>query len=81
MVSRCANPECAVPFLYLHQGKLFRVEAGNDRDRSRQERNTSRRVEFYWLCRSCAATMTLVVDQGGSVAVRPRQGTQANVAA
>ena len=26
MLSKCANPSCAAPFLYFHSGKLFRVE-------------------------------------------------------
>ncbi len=28
MLSKCANPGCPAPFLYLRQGKLFRVETG-----------------------------------------------------
>ena len=26
MLSKCANPQCRAAFLYLHQGKLFRIE-------------------------------------------------------
>ena len=26
MLSKCANPGCAATFLYLHQGKLFRLD-------------------------------------------------------
>jgi hypothetical protein len=25
MISKCANPACTAHFLYLHEGKLFRV--------------------------------------------------------
>ena len=30
MLSKCANPGCPATFLYLHQGKLFRLDAGNE---------------------------------------------------
>ena len=26
MLSKCANPGCPATFLYLHQGKLFRLD-------------------------------------------------------
>lgn len=77
MVSKCANPNCAASFLYFHVGKLFRVDtsAGSDRRRSLgQDEFTDRRlrrVEFYWLCESCAPKMTLVFDKHTG-AVQPR---------
>ncbi len=65
MVTRCANPECRAPFLYLSGGRLFHFErrsSGTSRSSSRQE------VERFWLCSRCALTLTL--DAGSVRAVR-----------
>ena len=76
MVSKCANPECAAPFRYFHQGKLFRLEteAGFDRRRTLgvndEMKKPRRRLEFYWLCENCAGKMTLVFEKGAGVSVR-----------
>lgn len=67
MLSKCANPECTVPFFYLRDGKLFRVERPDD-DGGRLSHN----VEHFWLCRNCAATLTLHVDKEGRVTVVPQ---------
>ena len=29
MLSKCANPGCPASFLYLHQGKLFRLDTSH----------------------------------------------------
>lgn len=61
MVSKCANPSCSAPFRYLHQGRIFAV-----RPHSPDRGNVSRAVvERYWLCDTCAKTMTLVLRNGG----------------
>lgn len=78
MVSKCASPNCAASFLYFHEGKLFRVEtsAGSDRRQTLGQDEfvdkPLRRIEFYWLCESCASKMTLVYDKEKGVTVRPR---------
>ncbi len=83
MVSKCANPECGVPFRYFHQGKLFRWETvtGLDRRRSMgandETRKPIRRIEFYWLCENCAEKMTLVFEQGVGVSTRSNILTKA----
>jgi hypothetical protein len=66
MLSKCANPACSVPFFYLRDGKLFRVERP-DNDGGRLSHN----VEHFWLCRNCAASMTLQVRPDGEVSVVP----------
>jgi hypothetical protein len=77
MVSKCANPECATPFRYFHEGKLFRLETrvGIERRRTMDSENASskpmRRVEFYWLCERCAEKLTLV-QKDAEISVRPR---------
>ena len=80
MVSNCANPRCAGIFRYLHQGKLFQFEAS----REVQDPN---QIERFWLCASCASTMTLVreshTDEIAIVLLKPmrkRPSTQPLVA-
>jgi hypothetical protein len=73
MVSKCANPNCPASFLYLHQGKLFRmaVESGKTDGLSTEIRRAQSHVEFYWLCDDCSATMTLAYKQGLGVLAVP----------
>lgn len=49
MVSRCANPDCGLPFLYFRGGKLFSVRRYLTADRE------EKMVEYFWLCPDCAA--------------------------
>lgn len=87
MVSKCANPDCAAPFRYFHQGKLFRLEtqAGPDRRRAMGDdegaQKRLRRLEFYWLCEKCSSNMTLVSEKGIGVSVRPLLATGAGAGA
>lgn len=76
MLAKCANPGCSKRFLYLREGKLFRIEVapGGLRDTTAGPalvpRKGVRRIEHYWLCHDCAASMTLTCDpQQGVVAV------------
>ena len=81
MVSKCANPGCNAPFLYFHQGKLFRREraarssAGNRNGSAK----SARYVEFYWLCGDCAETMTLTFRED-AISVVPRIMVHTNAA-
>ncbi len=74
MLSKCANPGCAATFLYLHQGKLFRLDtsievvAGTS---AAETKKPSRRVEFFWLCHSCAAELTLGYKKETGITVAP----------
>ena len=74
MLSKCANPGCAATFLYLHQGKLFRLDtsievvAGTS---PAETKRPSRRVEFFWLCQACAAELTLGYKKGTGITVVP----------
>lgn len=77
MLSKCANPVCSAPFLYLHEGKLFRMEVeahrgGDSASMSWNEvRKPPRRLEFFWLCDSCARRLTLEYRQGRGIRVVP----------
>jgi len=56
MVSQCVNPACRASFLYLRQGKLFAVRAGNLAP-----------LEFFWLCDNCATNFKIDVAPDGSI--------------
>jgi hypothetical protein len=66
MLKTCANPGCGAKFLYLRHGVLFTF-------RSRQS-FTGAAInvpEWFWLCRECSQTVTLVFDPvNGRQAIR-----------
>jgi hypothetical protein len=62
MIAKCANPSCSTSFRYLEEGMLFRLE--ND---SPLELDNPMTPEYYWLCRSCSAAMTLHISNEGKV--------------
>ncbi|HVP51517.1 MAG TPA: hypothetical protein VMT05_05385, partial [Terriglobales bacterium] len=69
MISKCANPACSVPFLYMRDGKLFRMEYDAEAQALGPQfgelpRKTARRVEHFWLCGSCSISMTLIMSGG-----------------
>jgi hypothetical protein len=69
MLSKCANPECAESFRYLHEGKIFRLSPTPEI----QIATAMRRPELqerFWLCAGCAKKITLVWD-GKQVSVVP----------
>ncbi len=74
MLSKCANPDCAEPFLYLCQGKLFRLEIIEEadghpsvQDTNQKFKGAHRRTEYYWLCESCCKRMTVAYQKGKGV--------------
>jgi len=99
MVSKCANPACSTPFQYLRDGKIFRVEVevtpsfaeedtvelsnGNKVPFLLTARRPNRKLEHFWLCGSCAQTMSLLFDkdQGITVVPKPQMGMRAARAA
>jgi hypothetical protein len=73
MLSKCANPGCSSVFLYLHAGKIFRIErktsnrAASSLGADAEMKKTANRVESFWLCNECASKMTLVFSKDGGV--------------
>ncbi len=61
MVSRCANPDCGAPFLYLREGKLVAVRRAGEGHGSR--------VEFFWLCGMCASHLRFETADNGDTNV------------
>ncbi len=80
MLSKCANHDCAEIFRYLHLGKLFRIEVPAATELASPHRKKPvLRTEFFWLCESCAAQMTLVYSGELGVITRPLPTLRAGV--
>src|SRR5215467_7385546 len=60
MLSKCANPDCAEKFLFLHLGKLFCLAPTPEIEVSAGALSPLR--ERFWLCDRCAKMMTIVWD-------------------
>lgn len=78
MLAKCANPECFTTFLYLRKGKLFRiqVDASSVGPPSLLEIDSTTkkppsRIEFFWLCPTCAEKMTVISANGAGINIRP----------
>ncbi len=62
MLGKCSNPSCSALFRYLEEGLLFRLETDPNLRLS-----NPKAPEYYWLCRSCSAEMTLHISNEGQV--------------
>jgi hypothetical protein len=72
MLSKCANPACSRPFRYLRDGKLFEIDSRDEVNRSAAgERETVRKVEFFWLCGDCSAQLTIINDKHRGIITVP----------
>lgn len=66
MLSKCLNPACSRKFLYLREGRIFKLEVplpGSS--------GYTHRRELFWLCSPCAKTLTVVL-RDNRPAVMPR---------
>jgi len=66
MLAKCSNPSCCALFLYLGEGRLFRLETD-----PASARGDAVRVEYYWLCGGCCCTMTLCLGRDNAVTAVP----------
>ena len=81
MLSKCLSSRCFATFRYLGQGRLFRVDFAEARRKNAHTGGTmpastggkSSPIEYFWLCESCAATMTIELGADGQVHAVPRQ--------
>jgi len=80
MLHKCANPACSVPFLRMAEGKLFAVQmkptpASNARGLN-PKKSALRKVEYYWMCDSCARQLTIFVDAERGMVTVPLPGAR-----
>ena len=76
MLSKCANPSCSTPLVYLREGKIFMMEAPSMPRVAKpapQSSKTPSRIEHYWLCGPCSAEMTLAYDRQRGVQIVPKK--------
>lgn len=77
MIAKCANPDCNVAFRYLRGGKLFLLDIPRGAGCEGIHR---RRLEYFWLCDRCSATMKVVVKESGEAAIAGLPGPGASLA-
>lgn len=84
MLSKCANPVCSKTFLYLREGKLFRLEVpvgdqtvSDGSVNGKTSPNPRLRDEYFWLCDSCCPNFKVVREQGVGVKLIPFNGAEA----
>jgi hypothetical protein len=80
MLSKCANSSCLAAFRYFHEGKLFRMNVPDIDPASADLKKSPRRLEFFWLCDECAASLTLSFKPGVGVIAVPRKMVSAATA-
>ena len=66
MLGKCTNPSCSASFRHMQEGILFRLEPDPDLRLS-----NPKKPEYYWLCQSCSAAMTLLISKEGKVIAVP----------
>ncbi len=62
MVAKCSNASCRALFRNLKEGRLFLLQSDPTGNSSNLRSN-----EYFWLCASCASTMTLHLNDDGGV--------------
>jgi hypothetical protein len=76
VLSKCANPECSTPLIYLREGKIFMMDQ-NSHGQVRPEGpvlvKEKNRVEHFWLCGPCSAQLTIAYDREKGVKVVPKR--------
>jgi hypothetical protein len=82
MLSKCANPSCSTPLVYLREGKIFMVESPQQARPALvgpPSPKPQNRVEHFWLCGPCSSNLTLTCDRHGAVKVvlKPEQSLRA----
>jgi hypothetical protein len=79
MLSKCANPACSTPLVYLREGKIFMMEHAREPEAPGQSKGPGK-VEHFWLCGPCSAQMTLVYDSRAGVRMQPKARSLARAA-
>lgn len=70
MFSKCANPDCGLPFDY-RQGRFFRFH----KNAVAGEIANTHSVQHFWLCGICRERFTLDYKDGMGVLIKNRPDT------
>jgi hypothetical protein len=73
VVRMCANPACSAQLHNAHRGKLFLLETREEPSTAERPMFTPvrRKVQYVWLCESCARTMRIVSYGAGEIRIEP----------
>jgi hypothetical protein len=75
MLSKCANPSCSTPFIYLREGKIFLTKPMVDSSTAQgRVGSQASRLEYFWLCGPCSEGLTLVEDPALGTRVVSKKG-------
>jgi hypothetical protein len=83
MLSKCANPACSTPLIYLREGKIFMMDqnsAAQVRPQGPVLVKPGNRVEHFWLCGPCSVQLTIACDRDHGIMVVPKKKVQRAVA-
>jgi hypothetical protein len=79
-MARCINENCNLPLHSLSEGRLFQFEitsislAARDEAAAPFDEKPQRETVHFWLCGSCASTLTLVLEPARGLKLVPLQG-------
>lgn len=81
MLSKCANPTCSTPLVYLREGKIFMVESPQPQLEvlNAAKPKASSRVEHFWLCGPCSGQMTITYDRQRGVKIIRKEAGKATL--
>ena len=65
MFRKCANPDCAKPFVF-RKGRLFRFHESHPRG---EKPTGTHSVRHFWLCELCSRSHTLEYRKGQCVLI------------
>jgi hypothetical protein len=73
MLAKCANKICCTPFRRLSEGKLFMMESDSRHGGEAVDvrKKAPHHIEYFWLCNSCAAMLTLIFDSQNGISTVP----------
>jgi hypothetical protein len=78
-MARCINENCNLPLHSLSEGRLFQFEvisislAANDETSAPFDEKPQRETVHFWLCGSCASTLTLVLEPARGLKLVPHR--------
>ena len=78
MVSKCANPVCSASYRYFREGRLIEIEVTARPGKDPAQKKPHRKVEYFWLCSTCATHMTVKADQERGAVTVPLAGSAAH---
>lgn len=74
MIHHCANPTCGKPLHYLREGKIYVFDLPDPNQTAPVGGRPTRRLQHFWLCGDCSATMMMVQTNEAQIQVQLKLG-------